>query len=543
MVDVSISCPFLGEESTQGFGHNEHGQVELRRGYGVKNSHTVARLLGEERWDELGQLLNSHLVRIGFSDPQAWPRVFTALPESWLDRHPRHQYLRAILDALPRPFTVIDVGATTRFAAWLDERQQPLARDLITVQLGRLQYARALGNSTDALAAVEAIEKAIREASEYTDFDDFLPSVFIPVGATLLLMHDTSSAVAAFSEAVRWSRIDRGHPVEPHALNYLALAHTLNGDHLIAGVTAAEGVGRRSGPEGSFAHLYESAGLFVPALLALASLNQREAARAIAAIDRPANESELWALAVHARARYALMWGNRDDAVDMLERVLVSHRALSGADTLAGSLLRADLADLYQSLGKLKSAERVLNGYVGTTPHPALETSRLRLLALRADHDGVIERAHALIEHSEFASVSPTPAAWYVLCANAALATGEESAASEYTRQAGAAILRRGAFEAVTEASSALMPQLLAIVGEQHRPSRALYEAPTFSKLTPRETDILRALSSEGTLNDLAAELYLSVNTLKTHLRNLYRKLGVQSREQAVRIARDYRLL
>ena len=54
---------------------------------------------------------------------------------------------------------------------------------------------------------------------------------------------------------------------------------------------------------------------------------------------------------------------------------------------------------------------------------------------------------------------------------------------------------------------------------------------------------ILSALSADGTLSELAAELYLSVNTLKTHLRNLYRKLGVQSREQALRAARDYRLL
>ena len=57
--------------------------------------------------------------------------------------------------------------------------------------------------------------------------------------------------------------------------------------------------------------------------------------------------------------------------------------------------------------------------------------------------------------------------------------------------------------------------------------------------LTERERDVLRLLPSRLTLSEIAKELYVSVNTLKFHLRVIYRKLGVNSREEAAAIARS----
>jgi LuxR family maltose regulon positive regulatory protein len=57
-------------------------------------------------------------------------------------------------------------------------------------------------------------------------------------------------------------------------------------------------------------------------------------------------------------------------------------------------------------------------------------------------------------------------------------------------------------------------------------------------QLTERERDVLRFLPSRLTVHEIADELYVSINTLKFHLKIIYRKLGVSSRAEAAEVAR-----
>jgi len=56
-------------------------------------------------------------------------------------------------------------------------------------------------------------------------------------------------------------------------------------------------------------------------------------------------------------------------------------------------------------------------------------------------------------------------------------------------------------------------------------------------ELTPRETTILMAVASGSTTKMISEELWLSEHTVKFHLTNIYRKLGVSNRSTAVRYA------
>ena len=61
--------------------------------------------------------------------------------------------------------------------------------------------------------------------------------------------------------------------------------------------------------------------------------------------------------------------------------------------------------------------------------------------------------------------------------------------------------------------------------------------------LTPRELELLVELPSWRTAEQIAADLCVSVNTVKTHLRGIYRKLGVTSRRDAIAAAQHNGLL
>ena len=52
--------------------------------------------------------------------------------------------------------------------------------------------------------------------------------------------------------------------------------------------------------------------------------------------------------------------------------------------------------------------------------------------------------------------------------------------------------------------------------------------------LTKRERVILRSLADGSTNQELANNLLISINTVKFHLSNLYEKLGIKNRSQAI---------
>ena len=61
--------------------------------------------------------------------------------------------------------------------------------------------------------------------------------------------------------------------------------------------------------------------------------------------------------------------------------------------------------------------------------------------------------------------------------------------------------------------------------------------------LSERELDVLRLLRSDLSGPDIANELVVSLNTLRTHTKSIYAKLGVSSRRAAVRRAAELGLL
>ena len=80
--------------------------------------------------------------------------------------------------------------------------------------------------------------------------------------------------------------------------------------------------------------------------------------------------------------------------------------------------------------------------------------------------------------------------------------------------------------------------------GDRHADGRGpTSDQPLIEPLSERELEVLRLLDSDLDGPDIARELTVSLPTVRTHTRNIYAKLGVNSRRAAVRRAAELGLL
>ena len=85
--------------------------------------------------------------------------------------------------------------------------------------------------------------------------------------------------------------------------------------------------------------------------------------------------------------------------------------------------------------------------------------------------------------------------------------------------------------------ATAYVRRLLTSLGATSaRPAAA---AGVVEPLSDRELDVLRLLATDLGGPDIARELVLSLNTVRTHTKNIYTKLGVNNRRAAVRRAEE----
>jgi DNA-binding NarL/FixJ family response regulator len=128
---------------------------------------------------------------------------------------------------------------------------------------------------------------------------------------------------------------------------------------------------------------------------------------------------------------------------------------------------------------------------------------------------------------------APVEAALSRTLAGRALAqTGERDRAATALQQAARVFERCGALRYRDEAERELR-RLGHRIYRRTRPGDA--ESTGLESLTGRELQLARLVVDRKTNREIAAELFLSQKTVETHLRNIFRKVGVSSRVELAR--------
>ena len=92
-------------------------------------------------------------------------------------------------------------------------------------------------------------------------------------------------------------------------------------------------------------------------------------------------------------------------------------------------------------------------------------------------------------------------------------------------------------------AHGAMLAEIVDLLRGASAPSTPRARLSQPGELSPSELRVLRYLPTNLTRPEIARELYVSINTVNTHVRNIYSKLGANDRSSAVQRARELRLL
>jgi ATP/maltotriose-dependent transcriptional regulator MalT len=148
------------------------------------------------------------------------------------------------------------------------------------------------------------------------------------------------------------------------------------------------------------------------------------------------------------------------------------------------------------------------------------------------DAAGAAERALAAASAADGASAPVEAAIGRVLAARALVEAGDVDAAVTELETAAAAFERCGAVRR-REAAEQELRRLGRRVHRRGRPGAA--DAGGLESLTGRELEVVDLVVDRRTNPEIAAQLFLSLKTVETHLRNVFRKLGVSSRVELAR--------
>ena len=251
----------------------------------------------------------------------------------------------------------------------------------------------------------------------------------------------------------------------------------------------------------------------------------------------------------------------RGDLTGALGTVAIARRSLAGwrPPTALWRWLLLTEAELRGSVGQPQSSRALLESLNRSGPLLGGEVVALaRLRLAEGDAAGAAETIAPCLDGAAPGGFLMVPAeAWLVdALAHDALADHDRAAAS-LERALGLAEQgghRRSFLDAGAPARSLLtryrrrVPAFWSYVDELLRASaesaRVSVAAPKLIEhLTEREQTVLRYLPSLMTYEEIATDLVVSLNTVKTHAHGIFRKLGVTGRRQAVRSARELHLL
>jgi LuxR family transcriptional regulator, maltose regulon positive regulatory protein len=532
--------------------HRRAAQWYAEQGHAMP---AIRHALAGEDWQQAGSLIAEHWLELFLRGGSAAMRgPMAQLPPEVVASDPRLSAAVAgsrLQDG--------DLQGADRHLRIAREASDETSHTEAIIAAVALRYARLRVNLSDAARFAHELDVAARPCPRHhwTSLRSF---ALCDLGATLLWSgDDIEGAVVCLNEALALATEHHHEQITLDCLAQLAVVHVLRGEPTRAGelsaraVELAEQQGWCEGPAAACAHLAAGACAYQRGEFERAEGLLARAATAADTAETPARlaVSLLQALALAAA-------GQRSAARGALKLSAIRSELVDGAP--APNFLRLALEDaeprVLMAAGEIEQARATLAAALERAPDNAALLVRQASFELGDEEPQLARESLARARAAQRPRAHPaTLLEGWLLQALADRATGDLEAACDALDRTLALAERepfRDAFllngPAVREllelqaqsgtAHPALLEVLLDGVGEGPASGVTLAEP-----LTEREQRILRYLPTMLTNAEIGAEVFVSLNTVKTHLRSIYRKLEASGRADAVERARRLGLL
>lgn len=491
----------------------------LQRAVEADDPHEIVDAITAEKW----WLLPNHFP--------AMKAALAHVPASMIAEHP--------LLRIAQPLILLTSHSLTPAARSSGTSQQPVKTLTDTGELlVEMIVSRVSSDYPTACSAAKRLADLTMTNAMASGYhaEDPAPLSLLHIGITYMLAGQTREAIRALLWAKDLASESSYAFVYPDACAKLAVIFALRGSLHEAQRMLDES--RKSDAVPVFmSEFLDTTQRVARAMIALTRMDH-DAGTLVGELPGIDTLDELWPFIVFIKARFALGQKRPLEGLDIAELAFSSRPLVPGS--LAAELLTSVLLD---ALLASDASERAccLIDFVAE-PGQRTEVARARLLVRVGNHDDaefVLQdllnsdldptvRLGAQLLEAEIAHHRGIPlkltlaraVAGQVLCGSRWLLTQTPSAV-------------------IVHIADALPPDERAAFERAVLPDGSDTSKASRIQLTRGETSVLQALSRTSTLDSAAAALHLSRNTVKTHLSAVYRKLGVNSKDDALQKARQ----
>jgi LuxR family maltose regulon positive regulatory protein len=488
-----------------------------------------------EDWDATADLIDRDWADLMTTDAELLKAVLRALPARLVQERPR-------LALATNYVTYLPVDGQTRteiFRASAPTGAPGSVLDVLAELTSRAASARSKGEFEHSAQYADSARAALADATDddIHSMQGALAELHYQWGLAFDFSGRSDDAVREYTESYDRAVMVGNLPIQTQASGGVAFAFAICGrrdeaERWLTRVPKAIDV-----DWSSRAHVQA---LLATTLLALRDLDETAAAAAFARLGPITEKPEFWANRLYVQALATRGVTECTALLAEIDVAVAARPAAMGATGVSGALVTLARAELHLRRGTLARGRAAVEDVVAGNWYTEASARLLRArgAVLAGDHSAALVHLDGFTDLAAPHPVISAEALVLEAVVGPVDAAGSFDVAHQYR-----------VYSALATLSDQHVAQFIApLVSDREILDRVIVAASAnvavrIEPLTAQELVVLTALAEEGSVRGAAEKLYLSLNTVKSHLRRVYLKLDVNSKEQAIALATNYGLI